>query len=174
MVKALKKIKQPARKRPLGGRPTAYKPEYVGIAAKCATVGMTYAETADLLGVTDRTFYNWMTQHPELRKAISIAMQDANERVQLSLFQQAVGYERNEEDIKVINGEIVRVPVKRYYPPSGAVAVAWARQHMGWGMEAPPPPPKDDGAEVEGMQISIRQVARRVAYLLHQNAKGNA
>jgi hypothetical protein len=148
-----------------------FKPEYVGIAAKCAAVGMTHVETADLLGIAERTFRNWLTQYPELRKAISIALTDANERVHLSLFQQAVGFERAEEEIKVINGEIVRVPVKKFYPPNGAVAVAWARQHMGWGMEAPPVP-QDDGKEVEG--VSIRQVARQVAYLLHQSAKGNA
>ena len=166
-----KQIEAPPVERNLGGRPPKWDQKFIGIAAKAAAMGMTYVEIADMLDVNESTFRRWMRDHPELRKAISIALEAADERVGLSLFQMAVGYERSEEEVRFINVVETRYKVKRYYPPSPTVALRWAEQRLGWWTEGQQIP-KDDGQEVEGTNLSIRDVARRVAYLMHMGTKG--
>jgi exonuclease III len=74
-----------------------------------------------------------------------------------------LGFDREEEEIKVINGQVTRVPVRRYYPPNAQAAAFWARHKMQWGEDMPPPTETTD----ETKPVEIRQVARQVARLLH-------
>jgi transcriptional regulator with XRE-family HTH domain len=172
MAKKKQAIEAAEPERNLGGRPPKWDEKFIGIAAKAAAMGMTYIEIADMLDVSESSFRRWLRDHPELRKAISISLEAADERVGLSLFQMAVGYERSEEEVRFINGVETRYKIKRYYPPSPQVALRWAEQRLGWWADAAPSVPKDDGQEVEGTNLSIRDVARRVALLMHMGAKG--
>ena len=120
-----KKAPPPAKKGP--GRPSDWRPEYVEQSAKLAAMGLTHIAIADFLGVTDRTFRRWMASKPELVEALRIPEKAADDRVTLALFQLATGYDRWEEEIKVVNGEIVRVKVLRHYPPNASAGIFWKR-----------------------------------------------
>lgn len=171
--KPTKKAKAPPpAKRKGPGRPTDWKPEYVGQARKLAGMGHTHVEIARFLEVEDRTFRRWMHKYPELREALLIPEEQANRQVILSLYQQAVGYEREEEEIKVIKDQIVRVKVRKFYPPSTSAAIFWAKAKAGLRDDMPidPSGPLDPnpGDEAPTEQEPPKQVARRILYLINK------
>ena len=77
------------------GRPTEYAPEYVTKVLEMAERGATDFEIADSLGVSVRTLYRWKAQHEDFRQSLKIAKDVADERVERSLYQRAVGYEQD-------------------------------------------------------------------------------
>jgi hypothetical protein len=158
-----RKTKAPRTKAKARVRSTGCTPEKVAIIARLAALGYLANEIADILGVTRMTMWRWRAMEPGVSKALSIGHESANARVELSVYQMAIGYDREEEEIKVIDGEVVRVPVTRYYPPNPTAAAFWARHKMGWGEDAPPPNPADEPSK----PVEVRQVARQVARLLH-------
>ncbi len=172
--KPTKKAKAPApAKRKGPGRPSDWRPEIVAQCQKLAAKGWTRVEIAAFLDITYRTFARWCVAHPELEAALAIPEAEANKRVIFSLYQQSIGYEREEEEIKVINGEIVRVKVKKFYPPSTSAAVFWAKAKAGLrdDMLIDPsgpldPNPGDEAPATE--QEPPKQVARRILYLINK------
>lgn len=38
-----------------------------------------------------------------------------------------MGYEHDEVDIRVVNGELVKTPIRKFYPPDTAAASLWLR-----------------------------------------------
>jgi hypothetical protein len=159
------------------GWASKYKPEYAKQTAKLVAKGYLLGECADFFDVSERTFRRWMALHEELFAATLIDISKANARVELTAYQLAVGYERMEEEIKVVEGTIYRIPVKRYYPPSPVSNIWWTKSKMGWrgeegdgGQGALPAP--DDSVGGAGVQTeSLRQTARRIAFVLHQGGK---
>jgi hypothetical protein len=110
-----------------GGRPSKYKPEYVEQARKLCKLGATDIEIADFFEVEVRTIYRWKGEHEEFCQALKIAKTEADERVERSLFARANGYEHDEVDIRVVGGEIVQTPIRKYYPPDTTAAIFWLK-----------------------------------------------
>lgn len=77
------------------GRPTEYRPEYVTTVLEMAERGATDFEIADSLGVSVRTLYRWKAEHQDFRQSLKIAKDVADERVERSLYQRAIGYEQD-------------------------------------------------------------------------------
>src|SRR5215472_3627517 len=101
-----------------GGRPTHYDPKrHPELAKFMASRGATVAEFADAVGVTDRTVRNWFAAYPEFAKAFKGNAAAFDERVERALVERALGYEMDSEEIRAVNGEIVRVPVRKHFPP---------------------------------------------------------
>ena len=109
------------------GRPTDYKPEFAEQAKLQCEEGATDVELADFFGVSVRTLYRWKNNFPEFCQALKASKAPADERVERSLFERAVGYERDEVDIRVVGGEIVQTPVRRFYPPDTTAAIFWLK-----------------------------------------------
>jgi len=162
------------------GRPTDWRPEYVEQARKLADMGHTHLEIAQFFEVEDRTFRRWMHKYPELRAALLIPEEQANRQVVLSLYKMAVGYEREEEEIKVVEGKIVRVKVLRYYPPIPSANIFWNKAKGGLTdnpeLRDPVKPPADDGPIEPTMRETDKQIARRIAhaFTLIEGDKGKA
>lgn len=109
------------------GRPTGYRVEFAEQAkAQCAW-GATDVELADFFDVSVRTLYRWKNNFPEFCQALKISKAPADERVERSLFERAVGYERDEVDIRVVGGEVVQTTVRRFYPPDTTAAIFWLK-----------------------------------------------
>jgi hypothetical protein len=108
-------------------RPTKYKPEFVEQARKLCKLGATDIEIADFFEVEVRTLYRWKGEHEEFCQALKIAKSEADERVERSLFARANGYEHEEVDIRVVSGEIVQTPIRKYYPPDTTAAIFWLK-----------------------------------------------
>lgn len=108
-------------------RPTVYKPEFAEEAAQMCAEGATDQELADYFGVDVRTLYRWKNTQAEFRQSLKAAKDAADDRVERSLFERALGYERDEVDIKVVAGEIVKTPIRKFYPPDTTAAIFWLK-----------------------------------------------
>lgn len=109
------------------GRPTKYKPEYVSQAAKLCRLGATDAQLADFFGVAVSTVALWKVQHKEFSDALSIPKEAADRAVEASLYKRAMGYEHDEVDIRVIEGQIVKTEIRKFYPPDTTAAIFWLK-----------------------------------------------
>lgn len=109
------------------GRPTAYKPEFTAQAEKLCRLGATDIELAGFFGVDVRTIYRWKVECDEFCQALKTGKDLADERVERSMFARATGYEHEEVDIRVVNGEIVQTPIRKYYPPDTTACIFWLK-----------------------------------------------
>jgi len=113
------------------GRPTEYKPEYVQRAAEMCANGATDIELADELDVSVSTLYNWRAKYPEFLQAVKTAKEIADERVERSLFQRAVGFEH--EAVKVAfdkDGTPLYAPYREVIPPDTNAASFWLKNRQ--------------------------------------------
>lgn len=109
-------------------RPTLYKKEYAAIAQRlCEHHAMTDAELALAFGVQLSTLKLWKSKHPEFMASLKQGKAPANERVEKSLYERAMGYTAVETDIRVINGKIIKTEVTRHYPPDPTSMIFWLK-----------------------------------------------
>ncbi len=109
------------------GVKSSFKPEYIGQAEKLCRLGATDLEIGDFFGVTIRTIYRWKNENEEFSLALKTGKQEADERVERSLFARANGYEHEEVDIRVIQNEIVQTPIRKFYPPDTVACIFWLK-----------------------------------------------
>jgi hypothetical protein len=168
-----KPIKIP-KKRGGADKQTLYKPEYDTIVSNLVRLtGATITEIAEILGVVVATVYNWQARHESFRNALQMPLTIANHRVELSLYNESVGYFIEEEEIKVIEAKIVRVKKKVWMRPNATCLVWWTKCKAGYRDDAEPAKP-EDGQIIEGIGIKAeteRQTARRLAFVLHRGGK---
>lgn len=110
-----------------GGRPSGYKPEFAEQARKLCKLGATNADLADFFGVTFQTINNWRVANQEFFDALKIGKDEVDQQVERSLFQRAMGYSCNEDDIRVIDNEIVITPTIKHYPPDTTAMIFWLK-----------------------------------------------
>lgn len=108
-------------------RPSKFKPEYVAQAEKLCKLGATDLEIADFFEVDVRTIYRWKGEFPEFCQSLKAGKDEADDRVERSLFARANGYEHDEVDIRVVAGGIVQTPIRKYYPPDTTAAIFWLK-----------------------------------------------
>lgn len=87
--------------------------------------GATDAEIADEFEVSVRTIYSWKITHPEFLQALRYGKQYADERVERSLYQRAVGFEADTVKIGFFEGAPVFAHHREYYPPDTGAAKLW-------------------------------------------------
>ena len=109
------------------GRPTDYKPEFAQEALEQCEAGATDQELADYFGVSVRSLYRWKNTQAEFRHALKTAKDSADDRVERSLYEKATSYERDEVDIRVVNGDIVQTGIRKFYPPDTTAAIFWLK-----------------------------------------------
>lgn len=111
------------------GRPTDYKPEYAEQAKKLCQLGATDIEMADFFGVDVRTIYRWKHNHDEFCQSQATGKDIADERVERSLYQRAVGYEQDEIKIFMPAGADAPVyaPYRAKVAPDVSAAMFWLK-----------------------------------------------
>lgn len=115
------------------GRPTDYKPEYATQAAKLAQLGATDQEMADFFEVDVRTIYRWKHAHDKFCQALKAGKDIADERVERSLYQRAIGYEQDEVKIFMPANapEPVYAPYRAKIAPDTTAAIFWLKNRRG-------------------------------------------
>lgn len=108
-------------------RPTKFKPEFIGQARKLCKLGATDRELADFFGVTEKTLNNWKLESDEFLQSLKSGKDEADDRVERSLFARAIGYEHDDTDIRVVDGRIVETPIVKHYPPDTTAAIFWLK-----------------------------------------------
>jgi len=112
-----------------GGRggPSKFEPEYIEIASRLCERGLTDAEIAEVLGVSESTISAWKLRHEEFALALTRSKEQSNAIVEASLFRRANGFEREAEKATA-SGK--KVTIKEYFPPDVAAQRLWLQNRM--------------------------------------------
>lgn len=110
-----------------GGRPSPYKPEFAEQAAKLCELGATDYELAKFFNVCTRTVQRWRIEHEEFCRAVIAGKDAADERVERSLYNRAVGYTFESEKVFQFQGAIVRAATEEHVPPDPGAAMNWLK-----------------------------------------------
>lgn len=111
----------------MAGRPTKYKEEYNEQAEKLCKLGATDQELADFFEVDVSTINNWKIDFPLFFESIKKGKILADSNVAERLYQRALGFEHDSEEIKVTDGTVIRVPTRKIYPPDPTAAIFWLK-----------------------------------------------
>lgn len=155
-----------------------YKPEFVNQAQKLCDLGATDAEIADFFGVTARTLHRWKHEHPDFCHSLTVAKEAADNRVERSLYNRAVGYTFASEKIVTVargnnmGSEIERVKIKEHVPPDVTAQIFWLknRRKDQWRDRIDNTHAGPDGGPIE-MAHTGAEAAQRAAFLLAKAAK---
>lgn len=111
------------------GRPSKYKSDFAKQAEKLCALGATDQEMADFFEVDVRTIYRWKHDNEDFCQALKTGKDSADERVERSLFQRAVGYEQDEVKIFMPGGasEPVYAPYRAKVAPDVTAAIFWLK-----------------------------------------------
>ena len=123
------------------GRPSSYKDHYAEEASALCREGATDTELAEYFGVTERTINRWKLGYKDFSEACRTGKDEADERVQRSLYQRALGleYEKaqpvklkrinyDENGKKKSEEEYVQiVMVREVIPPDTTAAIFWLK-----------------------------------------------
>lgn len=117
------------------GRPTKYDPKYNDQVYKLALLGATDKELADFFEVTESTLNLWKLKHPDFSESLKKGKVQADAQVGARLFERALGFEHDSEEIKVVSmgkeGSVVeRVPIRKVYPPDTTAAIFWLKNRQ--------------------------------------------
>jgi hypothetical protein len=154
-------------------RPSKFKLEFVAQAEKLCALGATDVEIADFFGVNVATLYRWKADHSEFGDALKVGKESADERVERSLYWRAMGYEHDEVDIRVVNGEVVQTPIRKYYPPDTTACIFWLknRRKEQWRDKVETGVTDKEGNDVAA--VDPTEAVRRLAFLLAKGAQSN-
>jgi len=72
------------------GRPTKYREEFNDLAFKCALLGATDRELADIIGICEATLNTWKIEYPIFLESIKRGKERADMEVVQSLYKRAV------------------------------------------------------------------------------------
>lgn len=108
-------------------RPSKFKQEFITQAEKLCRLGATDIEVADFFEVDVRTIYRWKTENALFCQSLKTGKEEADERVERSLFSRAIGYEHDEVDVRVVQNTIVQTPIRKYYAPDTTAGIFWLK-----------------------------------------------
>jgi len=118
------------------GAPTKYEQAFDEQAYKLCLLGHTDAELATFFEVTETTINNWKITHPSFFESIKRGKDIADSNVATRLYQRAMGYEHEGEELKVVSlgqgegSEVQKVPIKVIYPPDATSAIFWLKNRQ--------------------------------------------
>lgn len=160
--------KKPTKAKPLEatapvkmGRPTVFKQAYVEQVRQLSLSGATDDEIARELNVDRFTLYRWKVKRKDFSDALKVGKEEADDRVEVSLYHKATGYTYEAEKIVIVNGKPEKVRVTEHVPPDTTAMIFWLKnrkvkewrdrhEHTGpeggplqftWLTEAPPDDP---------------------------------
>jgi hypothetical protein len=115
-------------------RLTSYDPIATPLLVKYWTRdGLTIAEIAGRLGVSDRTIFRWQAQYPDLCQALKESRELADGKVEDSLFRRACGYDVEVEEIDGTLGEDGKLvggrshKTTKHVPPDPTSCIFWLK-----------------------------------------------
>lgn len=113
-----------------GGRPSAYKPEFVEQAYHYCLLGATDAQLAEFFQLKEQTINNWKKKYPEFAEALQCGKMIADAQVARSLFKRATGYSHPETHLHCLDGQIVQTAVIKYYAPDTTACIFWLKNRQ--------------------------------------------
>ena len=106
------------------------------MARRLCLLGLTNEELAKAFGVGITTLERWIKRYPDFRGALKSGKDEADAEVADRLFKRAMGFEHDDEEIKVVSigggqgSSVQRVPVRKIYPPDTTAAIFWLKNRQ--------------------------------------------
>ena len=123
----------------MSGKST-YKDEYAKSAVQICELGATIPELAEAIGVCRSTIYSWANSNPAFAYAIKVGKKHADDRVERSMYQKAVGYtvvetKRQYGIVKNADGTETLVLEKEHVtekqlPPDTVAGIFWLKNRV--------------------------------------------
>jgi hypothetical protein len=110
-----------------GGRPSKFKAEFVEQAQKLCDLGATDEDLADFFKVSIRTIANWKAEHSEFLQALKSGKDVADDRVERSLYQRAVGYSFDSIHFSSFQGVVKATPYREHVAPDVVAQIFWLK-----------------------------------------------
>lgn len=113
-----------------------YKQSYVRLVQRLTAGGYTKQEIAQDLGIGQSTLWMWCSKYPDFARAFKVGLDIADDRVEHSLYEKAVGYKWTEETrSKSMNevGEEVEMmtQITKQLPPDNSAIFFWLKNRRG-------------------------------------------
>lgn len=102
-------------------------PAYVAIVRKMCQLGATDQDLAEGLGISRRTIDVWKHEHPEFLAALELGKDQANGRVERSLYSRANGYSHPDTKVLVIAGKVHAHEYIKHLPPDVLACIFWLK-----------------------------------------------
>ena len=111
------------------GRPTKYEAEFPKKAEKLCLLGATDVDLADFFEVDVTTIWRWATRYEDFRNALKAGKEAADQRVERSLYQRAVGYTFDAVKVFMPGGATAPVyaPYREHVTPDTTAAIFWLK-----------------------------------------------
>ena len=111
---------------------TLYRDNYPLIARKLMEAGATQWEVAQDLGVSEQTLYRWAAEYPEFKMALRVGAETSDNRMEMSLYQKAIGYKWTEEvkskSVNEVGEEVEEVTqITKQLPPDTTSMIFWLK-----------------------------------------------
>jgi serine protease inhibitor len=113
-----------------GGRPIAFKPEYIELAYKYCLLGATDATLADFFNVAESTINRWKLKQPKFKDALIRGKTVADANVAHSLYRRGTGYSCTETHVSNYQGEITLTEITKNYPPDTTACIFWLKNRQ--------------------------------------------
>lgn len=115
----------PKRSRP--GQPTKYKPEFAKQAKKLCELGATEQDLGEFFGVDRRSITNWKLTQAAFSDALKVGKSTADDAVERSLYNRAIGYSYPSQKIMQNAGAPVVVDYIEHAPPDTTACIFWLK-----------------------------------------------
>lgn len=80
----------------------------------------------DYIGISKTAFWGWYRESEDLRKAVATSLDIANASVENALYRRATGYDYEEEEWGLVEGDLRRIRVfRRHVPPDTKAIMQW-------------------------------------------------
>ncbi len=111
-----------------GGRPTKYTQLDLKKVKAVAERGWTDREMSGFFDVSYATWNAWKLKHPKFLDSLKEWKKNADERVERSLYERAIGYSHPEDKIFCSkDGVVTIVPTIKHYPPDTTACIYWTK-----------------------------------------------
>ena len=110
------------------GRPLRYSPKVLETASRLLSEGATLEEVARMVSTNVRNLYVWAARYEDFKQVLKTAGIVADDRVEMSLYQRACGYDvKTEKVLRNSDGSITRVETTEHIPPDVTAQIFWLK-----------------------------------------------
>lgn len=129
------------------------------ILKRLAGLGLNDKQIAQFLDITQDTLISWRNKYQVVRRALENARLDRDLKVVDALYQRAIGYEHEHDDIRVAGGEVVITPVKKHVQPDVRAQEIWLYNRMPeqWKSRSAIELTGKDGGPVQASHLTFEQ-----------------
>lgn len=114
-----------------GGRPSKFEDLDLSKVKLVAEKGWTDMEMAELFEVHIATWYRWKANYPEFCDALSNWKENADARVERSLYERAMGYSMTDTKFATYEGQITdEREYTKHVPPDTTACIFWLKNRQ--------------------------------------------